>query len=252
MLKFNVAVPFPSGACGSLGCHSVASPPRGRPWRLSPLVVQWIIPMSVITALLLTSSNANGCSCVSLYYVLILLGVLLYRILRQMFFIPRFAEIWGPTSICGSARALYRALVRPEGRAFISQYGEPAKLCQDEPATTSSARFISTSDADKPPQKCVKGKAVWRLESSSPENFGDSAILPTAKISASLIEILSSRSHKTPACYAPNPTGAMIVREQAVPRPMVSAFRPRHNIIRARLWNKSRASCDLLPQSLLC
>ena len=114
--------------------------------------------MSVIAALLLTSSNANGCSCVSLYYVLILLVVLLYRILRPMIFIPRFAEIWGPTSICGSARALYRALVRPEGRAFFSQYGEPAKLCQDEPATTSSARFISTSDADKPPQKCIKEK----------------------------------------------------------------------------------------------
>ena len=99
---------------------SVAPPPSHRPWRLSPLVVQWIISMSVITALLLTSSNANGCSCVSLYYVLILLVVLLYRILRPMIFIPRFAEIWGPTFICGSARALYRALVRPEGRAFFS------------------------------------------------------------------------------------------------------------------------------------
>ena len=33
---------------------------------------------------------------------------------------------------------------------------EPAKLCQNESATTSSARFISTSDADKPPQKCIK------------------------------------------------------------------------------------------------
>ena len=147
MQNFNVAVPFPSGACGSLGCHSVASPPRGRPWRLSPLVVQWIISMSVIAVLLFTFSNANGCSCISLYYVLILLVVLLYRTLRPMIFIPRFAEIWGPTFICGSARALYRALVRPEGRAFFSQYGEPAKLCQDEPATTSSARFISTSDA---------------------------------------------------------------------------------------------------------
>ena len=38
-----------------------------------------------------------------------------------MIFIPRFAEIWGPTFICGSARALYRALVSPEGRAFFSQ-----------------------------------------------------------------------------------------------------------------------------------
>ena len=124
-----------------------------------------------------------------------------------MIFIPRFAEIWGPTSMSGSARALYRALVRPEGRASFSQYGEPAKLCQSKFATTSSARFISTSDADKPPQKCRKRKAVWRLTPSSPKNFGDSAILPTAKISTSLIEILSSRSHKTPASYAPTPQG---------------------------------------------
>ena len=51
--------------------------------------------------------------------------------------------------------------------------------------------------------RSVKQTAVWRLESSSPENFGDSAILPKDKISASLIEILSARSHKTPAVYAP-------------------------------------------------
>ena len=73
-----------------------------------------------------------------------------------MVFIPRFAEIWGPTSMSGSARALYRALVRPEGRASFSQYGEPAKLCQSKFATTSSARFISTSKPDKPSQKCGK------------------------------------------------------------------------------------------------
>ena len=95
---------------------------------------------------------------------LILLVVMLYRILIPIIFIPRFAEIWGRTSLCGSARALYRALVRPEGSAFFSQYGEPAKLCQSKSATTSSARFISTSDADKPPQKCRKARA--RLLSS--------------------------------------------------------------------------------------
>ena len=164
MQKFNVAVPFPSGACGSRRSHSVASPPGGRPWRLSPLVVLRIISMSVIAVLLVTSFNANCCSCISLYYVLILLVVLLYRILIPIIFIPRFAEIWGRTSMSGNARALYRALVRPEGRAFFSQYGEPAKLCQSKSATTSSARFISTSDADKPPQKC--GKARARLLSS--------------------------------------------------------------------------------------
>ena len=142
----------------------MASPPRGRPWRLSPLVVQWIISMSVIAALLITSSNVNSYSCISLYYVLILLVVLLYRILIPIIFIPRFAEIWGPTSLSDSARALYRALVRPEGRAFLSEYGEPKTLHQAEPGTKSPARFISTSDADKPPQKC--GKARARLLSS--------------------------------------------------------------------------------------
>ena len=56
--------------------------------------------------------------------------------------------------------------------------------------------------------RLIKQTAVWRLESSSHENFGDSAIFPSEKISTSLIEILSSRSHKTPAIYAPLiPTG---------------------------------------------
>ena len=98
----------------------------------SLLVVQWMISMSVIAVLLFTSSNANACSCISLYSVLILLVVLLYGILIPIIFIPRFAEIWGRTSLCGSARALYRALVRLEGSAFFSQYGEPAKLCQSK------------------------------------------------------------------------------------------------------------------------
>ena len=92
MQIFNVAVPFPSGACGSLGCHSVASPPRGRPWRLTPLVVQWIISMSVLMILQMLVFLPNTCSCLSPYYVLVLLVVLLYVIWR-LFFIPRFAEI---------------------------------------------------------------------------------------------------------------------------------------------------------------
>ena len=110
--------------------------------------------MSVIAVLLVISSNANYCSCISLYYVLILLIVLLYRILIPIIFIPRFAEIWGRTSMSGSARALYRALVRPVGRAFLSEYGEPKTLHQAEPGTKSPARFISTSEPDEPSQKC--------------------------------------------------------------------------------------------------
>ena len=159
MQNFNVADSFPSGACGSLGSHSVASPPRGRPWRLSPLVVLRIISMSMVLFSNVSFFNSCGCACISLYNVLVILSLLLYRILIPVIFIPRFAEIWGRTFLCGSARALYRALVRPKGRASFSQYGEPAKLCQSKSATTSSARFISTSDADKPPQKCEKARA---------------------------------------------------------------------------------------------
>ena len=90
---FNVAVPFPSGACGSLGCHSVASPPRGRPWRLSPLVVQIIISMIVWMILFVSFINANGGSFACFHYVLVILLISLYRILMLIWF-PRFAEIF--------------------------------------------------------------------------------------------------------------------------------------------------------------
>ena len=86
------------------------------------------------------------------------------RDLETFYYSPLRGHILGRTSLSGSARALYRALVRPEGSAFFSEYGEPSKLCQSKSATTSSARFISTSDADKPPQKCVKARS--RLLSS--------------------------------------------------------------------------------------
>ena len=68
------------------------------------------------------SLNAKGCAGTLYYYVLLILYVLLYRILIPIIFIPRFAEIWGRTSLCGSARALYRALDRPEGRASLSDF----------------------------------------------------------------------------------------------------------------------------------
>ena len=81
------------------------------------------------------------------------------RDLVTFYYSPLRGNILGRTSLSGSARALYRALVRPEGSAFFSEYGEPAKLCQSKSATTSSVRFIRTSDADTPPQKCVKARA---------------------------------------------------------------------------------------------
>ena len=68
--------------------------------------------------------------------------------------------------MCVGARALYRALVRPVGRAFLSEYGEPKTLHQAEPGTKSPAQLISTSDTDEPPQKCVKARS--RLQPDKP------------------------------------------------------------------------------------
>ena len=93
MLNFNVADSFPSGACGSLGCHSVASPPRGRPWRLSPLVVQWIISMVLVLLLLMWACYSNACV-FSLYYYMLLIPFVLLYVIWRLFIIPRFAEIF--------------------------------------------------------------------------------------------------------------------------------------------------------------
>ena len=97
--NFNVADSFPSGACGSLGCHSVASPPRGRPWRLSPLAVLWIISMIVMWILWTHSLYANSFPSSLSYYILVLVSLLLYVIWR-LFFIPRFAEIFWAVRPC--------------------------------------------------------------------------------------------------------------------------------------------------------
>ena len=91
--NFNAAVSFPSGAYGSLGYHSVASPPRGRPWRLSPLVVLRIISMMMLLMVSVQSRNLSACVFSLYYYVLLILSLLLYVIWRP-FIIPRFAEIF--------------------------------------------------------------------------------------------------------------------------------------------------------------
>ena len=81
------------------------------------------------------------------------------------------------------------------------------------------------------------------LSLHSPENFGDSAIFPTDKISASLIEILSSRSHKTPAGLCPSPhRGSYRLRyhsaEWTVGTPWPARFQLRWHL-RLRLGNVS-------------
>ena len=88
------------------------------------------------------------------------------RDLETFVYSPLRGNILGRAFLCGSAWALYRALVRPEGRAFLSEYGEPKTLHQAEPGTKSPAQLISTSDADEPPQKCVKARS--RLQPDKP------------------------------------------------------------------------------------
>ena len=88
------------------------------------------------------------------------------RDLETFLYSPLRGNILGRASLCAGAGALYRALVRPVGRAFLSEYGEPKTLHQAEPGTKSPAQLISTSDMDEPPQKCVKARS--RLQPGKP------------------------------------------------------------------------------------
>ena len=67
---------------------------------------------------------------------------------------------------------------------------------------------------------------------SPPANLANSAILPTANISTFFMQDFLPRKPKDSSwSMPPTPQGRLIAREQIVPRPSVSAFRPRHNII---------------------
>ena len=78
----------------------------------------------------------------------------------------------------------------------------------------------------------IKEKRSGDFRLSPPANLANSAILPTAKISTFLCKISLLRKSKDSSwSMPPTPQGKIIAREQGVPRPNVSAFRPRHNII---------------------
>ena len=86
-----------------------------------------------------------------------------------------------------------------------------------------------------------------------PANFANSAILPEDKISTFFMQNFLPQKPKDSSLSCPRPhRGGMIAREQGVPRPKVSTFRPRHNIIGPKLCNKPRASCGLITQFRLC
>ena len=78
----------------------------------------------------------------------------------------------------------------------------------------------------------IKKKRSGDFRLSPPANLANSAILPTAKISTFFMQDFLPRKPKDSSwSMPPTPQGRMIAREQVVPRPNVSAFRPRHNII---------------------
>ena len=79
----------------------------------------------------------------------------------------------------------------------------------------------------------VKRSGDFRL--FPPANFANSAILPTDKISTFFMQNFLPQKPKDSSLLCPNPTGENIDREQAVPRPKVSEFRPKNNIIEFRL-----------------
>ena len=87
-----------------------------------------------------------------------------------------------------------------------------------------------------------------------PANFANSAILPEDKISTFFMQnFLPPKAKRLQLVMPLGPhRGRMIAREQGVPRPKVSTFRPRHNIIGPKLCNNPRASCGLITQFRLC
>ena len=147
----------------------------------------------------------------------------------------------------------------PSAPFFESHSHRRSRLSVSErtqPSITRSARLIPLQRAArcKSPPGCSlqkpTGLFAYRSRGLETFVFFPRQILRTprfclrTKSLRSLCKISSSKSQKTPACCAPNPTGAMNVREQAVPRPKVSAFRPKNNIIGPKL-------CNRLPPSSL-
>ena len=83
----------------------------------------------------------------------------------------------------------------------------------------------------RPGYRKEKRSGDFRL--SPPANLANSAILPTDKITTFFMQNFLLQKPKDSSWSMPlGPhRGRMITREQVVPRPKVSAFRPRHNII---------------------
>ena len=75
-----------------------------------------------------------------------------------------YVHVWQCMGALSSTRPPWKVV-----RSSVN-YGEPKKLHQAEPGTTSPARFISTSDADKPYQKCIKARSRL-LSSELPEDL---------------------------------------------------------------------------------
>jgi len=104
--------------------------------------------------------------------------------------------------------------------------------CHSFSASSNRMSILFLSIISPPSARIYKGKAVWRL---SPFSSGKSCELRDFAYGENLYVLMQDfpppKVKRLQLVNAPDPTGENDDREQAVPRPKVSAFRPRHNII---------------------
>ena len=103
------------------------------------------------------------------------------------------------------------------------------------PSITRFARLIPLPRAArcKSPLGCLLiAHEIWRLSSFSPGKFCE---LRDFAYGQNLYVLYAKfpppKAKRLQLVMPPTPQGRMIAREQGVPRPKVSTFRPRHNII---------------------
>ena len=126
---------------------------------------------------------------------------------------------------------------------------QPGKPSEDLPYGQSGIRRLSACIRCAPASsqsssihnslRSVKQTAVWRLSSFSFAKFcelrdfayGQNLFVLYAKFPP-------QKAKRLQLVMPPTPQGRMIAREQVVPRPKVSASRPRHNIILNNLCKK--------------
>ena len=112
-------------------------------------------------------------------------------------------------------------------------YGHKESDCCHYASASSSIMSTILPPITSPPlARMCKEKRSGDFRLFPPANFANSAILPTDKISTFFMQNFLLQKPKDSSLLCPlTPTGGNIDSEQAVPRPKVSEFRPKNNLI---------------------